>query len=390
MKSIKEIGIAGKTVLVRVDFNVPLDEHKNITDDIRIRSVLPTLKYILEQKAKLVIASHMGRPKGRVDDRFSLKPVAIRLGELMGKEIAFAPDCVGEGVKKMVSALKNEDVLLLENLRFHKKEQENDKEFGKSLSELCDIYVNDAFAVSHRKNASVHAVAEFVKVKCAGLLLLKELCYFDKAMTAPVRPLVAIVGGAKVSSKLCALENMLDNVDKLIIGGAMANTFLKGLGHDIGRSKIEEELIDKAYNIIQGARQKNIKLYLPVDVVAASKIDIAADIKTVTVQEIPPEWMALDVGPATSLLFAEALNDAGTIIWNGPLGIFEMEPFSRGTMSMADSVANSSALTIVGGGDTDMAIHKSGKADKVTYISTGGGAFLSLLEGEKLPGVEVL
>jgi phosphoglycerate kinase len=344
----------------------------------------------VEHKGKLVIASHLGRPKGKVVDIFSLKPVAVRLGELMGKDVDIAPDCVGEEVKKMVSDLKNEDVLLLENLRFHKKEQENDKDFGKALSKLCDIYVNDAFAVSHRENASVHAITEFVKVKCAGFLLLKELAYFDKAMANPERPLVAVVGGAKVSSKLGALENMLDKVDKLIIGGAMANTFLKALGHDLGRSKIEEDLVDKASEIIKRSSWQNIKLYLPVDVVAADKIDIKADIKNVTIQEIPYEWMALDVGPATSLLFAEALNDAGTIIWNGPMGIFEIEPFSKGTMSMADSVASSSALTIVGGGDTDVAIHRSGKAAKVTYISTGGGAFLSLLEGKKLPAVEVL
>ncbi len=390
MKSVKDIDVAGKTVLVRVDFNVPLDEHQNITDDIRIRSVLPTLKYIVEHKGKLIIASHMGRPKGIVDDRFSLKPVAVCLGKLIGKDVSIAPDCVGEEVKKMVSDLKEEDILLLENLRFHKEEQENDKAFGKALSELCDIYVNDAFAVSHRKNASVHAIAEFVSMKCAGFLLLKELAYFDKAMANPKRPLVAVVGGAKVSSKLCALENMLNNVDKLIIGGAMANTFLKALGYDMGSSKIENDLVDKASDIIKRAGQKNIKLYLPVDVVAADKIDAAADIKNVTVQEIPSEWMALDVGPATSFLFAEALNDAGTIVWNGPLGIFEMEPFSKGTMFMAAIIAGSSAVTIVGGGDTDVAIHKSGKAEKVTYISTGGGAFLCLLEGKKLPAVEVL
>ena len=390
MKSIKDVDITGKKIFIRVDFNVPMDQLQNIKDDSRIKAVLPTIKYALDHNAKLIIASHLGRPEGKRNMKFSLAPVAMRLGRYIEKSVTLASDCIGPDVKKQVDTMKGGDVILLENLRFHPEEQKNEDSFAKELAELCDIYVNDAFAVSHRKNASVVAINKFAAQSCAGFHLQKELNYFAKAMHDPHRPLVAIVGGAKVSSKLEAIKNMLQHVDKIIIGGAMANTFLMSKGHDMGKSKIEEKLVDVAGKIIKRAYEKGIKLYLPVDVVAADRFDRKAEIKIVSVQEIPKGWMALDIGPATSMLYSEVLYNAKTIIWNGPLGVFEMDAFSRGTLAMVNNVANSYALTIVGGGDTDVAIHKSGETDRISYISTGGGAFLSLLEGKTLPAVAAL
>ncbi len=390
MKTIKDISISGKKVFIRVDFNVPLDEYQNIADDSRIRAVLPTLKYALDNRAKLIIASHLGRPKGKVVPEFSLSPVAKRLGRLLEKEVKMAPGCIGPDIKALVSGMVEGDVLLLENLRFHPEEEKNDDGFAKDLAVFCDVYVNDAFAVSHRSNASVVAITKFVPISVAGFLLQKEIDYFKKAMTSPQRPLVAIVGGAKVSSKIGALENMLEHVDKFIVGGAMANTFLKSKGFGMGASSVEEDLIDVARSVMQKAKKNGIKFYLPVDAVAASGFDPKAEVKIVPIQEIPSSWMALDIGPATSLLYSEVLHDAKTIVWNGPLGVFEMDAFSRGTMAMAHSVADSYALSIVGGGDTDAAIHKAGESDRITYISTGGGAFLELLEGKTLPAVAAL
>ncbi|HPA15180.1 MAG TPA: phosphoglycerate kinase [Desulfobacterales bacterium] len=390
MKTIKDISISGKKVFIRVDFNVPLDEYQNIADDSRIRAVLPTLKYALDNRAKLIIASHLGRPKGKVVPEFSLSPVAKRLGRLLEKEVKMAPGCIGPDIKALVSGMVEGDVLLLENLRFHPEEEKNDDGFAKDLAVFCDVYVNDAFAVSHRSNASVVAITKFVPISVAGFLLQKEIDYFKKAMTSPQRPLVAIVGGAKVSSKIGALENMLEHVDKFIVGGAMANTFLKSKGFSMGASSVEEDLIDVARSVMQKAKKNGIKFYLPVDAVAASGFDPKAEVKIVPIQEIPSSWMALDIGPATSLLYSEVLHDAKTIVWNGPLGVFEMDAFSRGTMAMAHSVADSYALSIVGGGDTDAAIHKAGESDRITYISTGGGAFLELLEGKTLPAVAAL
>ena len=389
MKTIKDIDISGKRVLFRVDVNVPLDEHQNITDDSRIRAVLPTLEYALDHNAKLIIASHMGRPKGVVP-ALSLTPVAKRLGRLLKEDVVMAKDCVGSEVKELVNKMQTGNVVLLENLRFHPEEQKNDDTFAKALAELCDVYINDAFAVSHRINASVVAITKFAPLAGAGFLLQRELNYFEKAMADPQRPLVAIVGGEKVSSKIGTLENMLHHVDKLIIGGAMANTFLKSYGHDVGKSRVEMDLIEVAASVMRKAAEKGIKFYLPVDAVVASHFDEKAEIKIVPIQEIPQDWMALDIGPATSLLYSQVLYDAKTIIWNGPMGVFEMDAFSRGTFAMARSVANSYALSIVGGGDTDVAIHKSGETDRITYISTGGGAFLSLLEGKTLPAVDAL
>jgi phosphoglycerate kinase len=390
MKSIKGISIDGKRVLVRVDFNVPLDEHQNITDDSRIRGVLPTVRYALDHDAVVILASHLGRPKGQAVAEMSLAPVAERLGRLLETLVEMAPDCVGKAVEEQAAKMSPGQVLLLENLRFHKEEQEDDDRFAQSLARLCDVYINDAFAVSHRKNASVSAICRHVPVCGAGLLLKKELDYFEKAMADPARPLAAVIGGAKVSSKLKALENMLRHVNKILIGGAMANTFLKAAGTAMGKSMVEEELLEAAGGIMRRAADEGIKFYLPVDAVVAVDVDRKAESKIVPVQEMPDDWMALDIGPATSTLFQEALSDAKTIIWNGPMGVFEMEPFSRGTMAMAEALAAADALTIIGGGDTDAAVHKAGASDRVSYISTGGGAFLALLEGKTLPAVAAL
>jgi phosphoglycerate kinase len=390
VKTITNIDVVGKRVFCRVDFNVPLNEKQKITDDARIRAVVPTLQHIIENQGRLIVASHLGRPKGERVDKFSLTPVAERLSSLLQREVVMAPDCIGPKVAKMVSQMAPGEVVLLENLRFHQAEQENDQDFAKQLAALCDVYVNDAFAVSHRANASVEAIVAYVSEAAAGLLLQKEIDFFQKAMANPKRPLVAVVGGAKVSSKLMALTNMLKHVDKVIVGGAMANTFLKAKGVDVGISKIEEDLIEAADDIMKNAAARGIRFYLPVDVVAAETFDQNAATRIVPIQEIPETYMALDIGPATSLIYSQALSDVQTIVWNGPMGVFELEPFSRGTMAMARSIADADALTIVGGGDTDAALHQAGVTERISYVSTGGGAFLSLLEGKDLPAVAAL
>ncbi len=390
MRTIKDIDLSGKRVFIRVDFNVPLDSRQQITDDARIEAVLPTLTYALSQDACVILASHLGRPKGQITMEFSLQPVARRLGEILGLKVMMAPDCIGEDVAALAGGMEGGQILMLENLRFHKEEEKNDPDFGKALAALCDVYINDAFAVSHRANASVVSITEHVSVSAAGLLLKRELDFFDKAMKDPVRPLVAIVGGAKISSKLSALKNMLQHVDKIIVGGAMANTFIKGSGWDVGRSMIEEDMMDTARDVIRKALDRGIKFYMPVDVVAADRLDPDADLKNVPIQEIPPEWLAADIGPATSCLFSEVLQDAGTIIWNGPMGVFEMDPFSHGTFALARVVAGSKATSIIGGGETGSAVQKAGAADQISYISTGGGAFLTLMEGEQLVAVAAL
>ncbi|HCC54254.1 MAG TPA: phosphoglycerate kinase [Desulfobulbaceae bacterium] len=390
MKNIRDLDIKGKRLLIRVDFNVPLDEQLNITDDTRIRGVLPTLNYALDENAKVIICSHLGRPKGERKPQFSLAPAAKRLSRLLDKEVVLAPDCIGAETKTLVEAMQPGSVILLENLRFHAEEQQNDEGFASQLAGLCDIYINDAFAVAHRAHASVVGVTQFVAQCAAGFLLQKEMDYFHRSVSNPMRPLVAIVGGAKVSSKLGALDNLMDRVDKMIIGGAMANTFLKSIGHDMGQSKVEDELLDTARELLNKAKRLEVKLYLPVDCIVADRFEARAESKRVTVQEVPADWMVLDIGPATTVLFAEAMESAKTIIWNGPMGAFEMDAFSRGTFAMVQHVARSHALTIVGGGDTDVAVHKAGESSNISYISTGGGAFLMLMEGKKLPGVEAL
>jgi phosphoglycerate kinase len=382
--------LSGKRVFLRVDFNVPLDANGNITDDTRIRAVLPTINYALDCNAKVIIASHLGRPKGEKNLKFSMAPAAIRLSRLLDKEVTLAPDCIGEPVISLVDAMKPGDVVMLENLRFYPGEEKNNTEFAQALAGLCDIYVNDAFAVSHRAHASVEAITNFVPIVAAGFLMKNEMSFFEKAMQNPVHPLVAILGGAKVSGKIEVIDNLLNKVDKLIIGGGMAFTFLKALGYGIGKSLVEEPLLETALNAYNKAREKGVKIYLPVDCVVADRFDPAAEIKITPIQEIPNDWMALDIGPATVTLFTEALQNCKTIIWNGPMGVFEMDAFSRGTFAMVSAVANSYALTIVGGGDTDVAVHRAGEFAKISYISTGGGAFLELLEGKILPGIRVL
>jgi phosphoglycerate kinase len=390
MKNISDLVLKGKTVLIRVDFNVPLDEQGNITDDIRIRGVLPTINYALDEHAKVIIISHLGRPDGQRQEKYSLAPVAKRLSRLLEKEVKLAPDCIGPEVEAMVGQMAFGDVLLLENLRFHEEEKKNDPEFCRQLAKLADVYINDAFAVAHRAHASVVGVVEFFQECAAGFLLQKEMDYFHRSVSNPSRPLVAIVGGAKVSSKLGALRNMIDRVDKMIIGGAMANTFLKAQGYEVGTSRVEDDLLETANELVAKALKQGVKLYLPVDCIVADRFDSKAANKITTAQEVTKSWMILDIGPASTLLFGEALEDAGTIIWNGPMGAFEMDAFSRGTMAMVQKLAASQALTIVGGGDTDVAVHRAGESNNISYISTGGGAFLMLMEGKVLPGVAAL
>ncbi|MGI6657039.1 MAG: phosphoglycerate kinase [Desulfobulbus sp.] len=390
MKTLRDIELTGKRVLVRVDFNVPMNEAGEITDDLRIRTVLPTLRYLLEQQAKVILCTHMGRPKGQRVEKYSLAPVATYLGTLLGVPVRLAPDCIGPEVEKAAEALQNGEVLMLENLRFHGEEEKNDPEFSRQLASVADVYVNDAFAVSHRAHASVVGVTAHVREKAAGFLLQNEIEYFQRAMDNPQRPLVAIVGGAKVSGKLEALRNMLAKVDKMIIGGAMANTFLKSQGYSVGASKVEDDLLETATELLKAAKEKNIQVYLPVDVVAADRFAPDAVCKQVTIQDIPEGWMALDIGPASVICFNEVLADAKTIVWNGPMGAFEMDAYARGTMAIAHTVASAHALSVTGGGDSNAAITQAGVADSISYMSTGGGAFLELMEGKILPGIKAL
>lgn len=390
MKFIDEMDVKGKTVLFRFDYNVPLDSSLNITDDIRIRATLPTINYALDAGAKVVIMSHLGRPKGKVAPEFSLAPVAKRLSRLLNKQVFMAKDCIGDEVKKLVNGMNPGCVVLLENLRFHIEEEKNGDEFARELASLGDVYIDDAFGNVHRKHASNVGIIKYMKEYGAGFLIRQEFNYLKKSVENPARPFVAIIGGSKVSGKLEPLLNLIKKVDKMIIGGGMAFTFLKALGHEIGKSIFEEELVPKAREIMETAKQLGVKFYLPVDCVIAEDMSADAETKIVPVQEINAKWMGLDIGPATITLFTEVLSNAKTIIWNGPMGVFEIDAFGRGTSALAHSVANSYALTIVGGGDTDVAIHKAGESDRITYISTGGGASIELLAGKSLPAIEVL
>jgi phosphoglycerate kinase len=390
MKSIDQVDVKGKRVLIRVDFNVPVDDKGMITDDTRIEAHVRTISYCLDNNAKVILMSHMGRPKGQRVDKLSLKPVIAVLSKLLQKEVLFVDDCIGDAAEKAVAAMKEKDVILLENLRFHIGDEKNDPDFAKALAKLCDVYVDDAFAVSHRKAASNVAITEFVKINAAGFLLKDEIDYFNKAMSNPARPLAAIIGGAKVSDKIGVLENLIDTVDRLIIGGGMAFTFLKALGNEVGKSICEYEMVDKAKEIMDKAKEKHVIIYLPLDCVIADKAAADAQIKVARVDEIPKEYMGLDIGPATTSVFSDALKDVKTIIWNGPLGMFEIEAFSKGTFAIAKAVADSGALSIIGGGDVVSAVHQAGVSSKMSYISTGGGAFLELLEGKTMPAVEAL
>jgi phosphoglycerate kinase len=380
----------GKRVFLRVDFNVPMDKDGNVTGDKRVRASIPTINYALEKGAKLIIASHLGRPKGKRVAEMSLRPVVKVLSELLQKEVMFLDDCVGAAVEQTVSKMKEGDIILLENLRFYPGEDKNDPEFAKQLAALCDIYIDDAFAVSHRAAASNSAITEFVQTCAAGFLLKKEVEYFKKAMVNPAKPLVAIIGGAKVSDKIGLLDNLIEKVDKLIVGGGMAFTFLKAAGYEIGKSLCEENMLDLARNIVEKAKQKNVGFLLPVDAVVAKSATPEAEAMVCDVKQIPKDMMGLDIGPVTISLFSEALQGVKTIVWNGPLGMFELAPFSKGTFALANTVANSGALSIIGGGDTDTAIKKAGLSAKMSYISTGGGAFLEWLEGKTLPGIAAL
>ncbi len=390
--NIKDLDLADKKVFIRCDFNVPLDEFGNISDDRRIRSAIATINYCLDQDCAVILASHMGRPKGEVDPRFSLEPVRLRLQQLLKRNVTLAKDVVGEDAMQKAADLPRHEVLLLENLRFEKGETKNDKAFAEKLASMAEFYINDAFGVSHRAHASVEAITHFFddEHKAAGFLLQKEIRFFGTLMKQPVRPFAAIVGGSKVSGKLEALINLLPRVDKIIIGGGMAFTFLKQMGYDVGNSLVEDELLGEAQHIMDEARRLGVKFYLPVDVVAAQTFAADAVSKLVSAQEIPQGWMGLDIGPATVRLYREVLNDVQTILWNGPMGVYEMERFARGSNKIAHFVADSYATTVVGGGDTADLVQRVGVDEEMTFISTGGGASLELLEGKVLPGVKPL
>ncbi len=391
--SIENLNVKNSRVLVRVDFNVPLDENLNITDDIRITSSLPTIKKIISGGGKAVLMSHLGRPKGKPNPKYSLKPAAKRLGELLGKEVKLAPDCIGEEVKKTVAAMSPGDVVLLENLRFHEEEEKNDPSFAKQLAELGDVYVNDAFGSAHRAHASTEGVTKFIKQNAAGYLMQKELDYLDSAVSDPERPYCAILGGAKISGKIDVINNLLNKVDTLIIGGGMAFTFFKAQGKEIGKSLLEEEKISLAKELLDKIAKTNVKFLLPVDVVVAEEFKNESPSQIVKADSIPSNKMGLDIGPETIKLFKEELLKSKTVVWNGPMGVFEMDNFNKGTFAIAEALVEATekgAKTIIGGGDSAAAISKAGLEDKVSHVSTGGGASLEFLEGKILPGVAAL
>ncbi len=381
--------LKGKRVLVRVDFNVPLDKDRNITDDARIRASLPTIKYLIDKGSKVILISHLGRPEGKPNPHFSLDVVAERLSKLLDKEVMFLPDCIGREVKEKVETLKEGDVALLENLRFYKEEKENDEGFAKELASLADIYVNDAFAASHRKHASVVGVAKFLPAY-AGFLVAKEIDVLSSLLESPKMPFMAILGGAKVSDKIGVIKNLMNKVTTILIGGGMSYTFLKSQGYEIGDSLLEEDKIEVAKEILLDAEKKGIKILLPLDIVVANKFAEDADSRIVDAKNMPEGWMGMDIGPKTIELFKGELKGAKTIFWNGPLGVFEMEKFSNGTNSIARFLGELDAITVIGGGDSASAVRKAGVADKMTHISTGGGASLEFLEKGTLPGIEVL
>lgn len=388
-KTVKDIDVKGKKVLVRVDFNVPLDENKNITDETRINAALPTIKYLLDNGAAVILCSHLGRPKGEFNMKYSLAPVAARLKELFPGKVTFATDVIGDSAKAAVTAVKPGEIVLLENLRFHAEEEKNDPEFAKKLASYADIYVNDAFGTAHRAHASTAGVADYLPA-VAGFLIGKELDIMGKALENPERPFVAILGGKKVSDKIGVINNLLDKVDTLIIGGAMAYTFFKAMGLETGKSLVEEDKIDLAKSLIEKAEKKGVKMLLPVDTIVADKFGEDANTENVDRDKIPEDMEGLDIGLKTRELFASEIKNAKTVIWNGPMGVFEIEKFAGGTKAVAAAMAECKGITIIGGGDSAAAVEQLGYADKMTHISTGGGASLEFLEGLELPGVAAL
>ena len=389
-KTLEDLQLSGKKVLVRVDFNVPLDKDRNITDDNRIRAALPTIRYLLDQNAKVILMSHLGRPSGTgFEEAYSMAPVAKRLGELLNMEIKLAKDVIGESAKALVEDIKEGEIVLLENVRFHKEEKKNDPEFAKALASFGEVYINDAFGTAHRAHASTEGVAHHLP-SAAGYLLQKELEILGKALDNPDRPFVAILGGAKVSDKIGVIKNLIQKVDTLIIGGGMAYTFFKAKGYEVGKSLLEEDKVELAGELLKKAELKGIKLLLPVDIVAAKEFKADAEHMTVESNEIPGDYMGLDIGEKTQKIYSEIIENAKTVVWNGPMGVFEMPAFSKGTYAIAEAMSKVNGTTIIGGGDSAAAVEQLGFGDKMTHISTGGGASLEFLEGKTLPGIAVI
>nr|WP_209454692.1 phosphoglycerate kinase [Thermoanaerobacterium butyriciformans] len=388
-KTVRDVDVSGKKVLVRVDFNVPMDSEKNITDDTRIKAALPTIKYLIDNNAKVILVSHLGRPKGKVNPEYSLKPVAKRLSELLNKPVIMADDVIGDDAKSKANSLKDGEVLLLENVRFHAEEEKNDPDFSKELASLADIYVNDAFGTAHRAHASTTGVASYLPA-VSGFLIEKELNFMGGALENPERPFVAILGGAKVSDKIGVITNLLDKVDSLLIGGGMAYTFIKAEGHEIGKSLLEEDKLELAKDLIEKARQKGVKLLLPVDTVVCEELKPGVPYEVVDIDKMPNDKIGVDIGPKTVEEFSKVIKGAKTVVWNGPMGVFEIKEFAKGTEAIARAMSECDGTTIIGGGDSAAAVEQLGYADKVSHISTGGGASLEFLEGKVLPGIAAL
>ena len=388
-KSVEDIDVSGKKVIVRCDFNVPQDENGNITDDKRIRASLETINYLLSHNAAVILCSHLGRPKGEVNMKYSLAPVAKRLSELLGQEVKLAKDVVGEDAKKLASEVQPGHAVLLENVRFEKGETKNDAALAKAMADMAEIYVNDAFGTAHRAHASTAGIADYLPAVC-GFLIKKEISIMGKALSDPARPFVAILGGAKVSDKLAVIENLIDKCDTIIIGGGMAYTFMKYMGHNIGTSLLEADWVDKAGEMMQTAKDKGVKFLIPVDNRCGKEYKEDTEVLVCKSDDIPDGWMGLDIGPKTEKLFADAIDGAGTVIWNGPMGVSEWDNFASGTIAVAKAIADSGAISIIGGGDSVAAVTKLGFADKMSHISTGGGASLEFLEGKELPGIAAL